>query len=169
MFRFLVAAVDPIKDCFGFARHRNTLASVYMDSTRFAREEMMMACKEDCRYISGLSVSGDIRSGHDGICAFWFLIGRRPRRVTTLGGIAERRSNLFCHHVFLQLRNLWCVLNRIRRDSKASRSGSNGLLRPIRSVYPIASQHRPGDAGEFVGQCHGRDIPPAIPFARWSI
>jgi hypothetical protein len=33
-------------------------ASVYMDSTRFAREETMMACKEDCRYISGLSVSG---------------------------------------------------------------------------------------------------------------
>ena len=29
-----------------------------MDSTRFAREETMMACKEDCRYISGLSVSG---------------------------------------------------------------------------------------------------------------
>jgi hypothetical protein len=69
----------------------------------------MMACKEDCRYISGLSVSGIPLSGHDGICAFWFLIGRRPRRVTTLGGIAERRSNLFCHHVFLHLRNLWCV------------------------------------------------------------
>jgi predicted RNA binding protein YcfA (HicA-like mRNA interferase family) len=33
-------------------------ASVYMDSTRFAREETMIACKEDCRYISGLSVSG---------------------------------------------------------------------------------------------------------------
>ncbi|MCA1696505.1 MAG: hypothetical protein LC749_18265, partial [Actinobacteria bacterium] len=29
-----------------------------MDSTRFAREETMMASKEDCRYISGLSVSG---------------------------------------------------------------------------------------------------------------
>ena len=36
----------------------NIRASVYMDSTRFAREETMMACKEDCRYISGLSVSG---------------------------------------------------------------------------------------------------------------
>ena len=28
MFRFLVAAVDLFKDRFGFARHRNTLASV---------------------------------------------------------------------------------------------------------------------------------------------
>ena len=27
-------------------------------TTRFAREETMMACREDCRYISGLSVSG---------------------------------------------------------------------------------------------------------------
>ena len=33
-----------------------------------------MACKEDCMYISGLLVSHGIGSGHDGICAFWFLI-----------------------------------------------------------------------------------------------
>ncbi|MGH9199163.1 MAG: hypothetical protein ACRD1T_25960, partial [Acidimicrobiia bacterium] len=59
----------------------------------------MMACKEDLQaYIRPVG-ERDIRSGHDGICAFWFLIGRPPRRVITLGGIAERRSNLLCHHV----------------------------------------------------------------------
>jgi hypothetical protein len=42
------------------AKHsmRGRIASVYMDSTRLAREETMTACKEDCTYISGLSVSG---------------------------------------------------------------------------------------------------------------
>ena len=50
-------------------------ASVYMDSTRFAREETMMACKEDCTYISVPVGERNTRSGHDGICAFWFLIG----------------------------------------------------------------------------------------------
>jgi len=33
-----------------------------------------MACKEDCTYIFGLFVSTVSDSGHDGICAFWFLI-----------------------------------------------------------------------------------------------
>ena len=55
-----------------------------------------MVCKGRLHvYIQPVGEHG-IGSGHDGMCAFWFLIACRPQWATTLGGIAECRSLTCC-------------------------------------------------------------------------